>query len=182
MPFAAQPRSYDTLLHEEVASYYADPLGFVLAMYPWGEPGLLEHHPGPDTWQRAFLLDLGVDVRARGFDGHTAVEPIRRAVSSGHGTGKSVMVAFLVDWIMSTRPHSQGTVIANTITQLQTKTWAAIQTWTKRCKTVHWFTLNSERMYRNGYRDSWFCAPQSSKEENSEAFAGQHAADRKSVV
>jgi hypothetical protein len=32
-------------------------------------------------------------------------------------------------------------------------------------------------MYRKGYKDSWFCAPQSSKEENSEAFAGQHAAD-----
>src|SRR6185295_11800776 len=26
-----------------------------------------------------------------------------------------------------------------------------------------------------GYRSSWFCAPQSSAEENSEAFAGQHA-------
>jgi hypothetical protein len=33
-------------------------------------------------------------------------------------------------------------------------------------------------MYRKGYRESWFCAPQSSKEENSEAFAGQHARTR----
>ena len=30
-------------------------------------------------------------------------------------------------------------------------------------------------MYRLGHRESWFCAPQSCKEENSEAFAGQHA-------
>lgn len=30
-------------------------------------------------------------------------------------------------------------------------------------------------MYHTEHKESWFCAPQSSKEENSEAFAGQHA-------
>lgn len=173
----AKAPTYEELLHEEVAHYYADPYGFVLAMYPWREPGPLEGHDGPDTWQRDFLIALGQQVIARGFDGQAAVAAIRYAVSSGHGIGKSVIVAWLVDWLMSTRPHCQGTVTANTITQLQTKTWAAIQRWTKLCKTGHWFTLNSERMYRTGYKESWFCAPQSSKEENSEAFAGQHAAD-----
>ncbi len=170
-------KSYEALLHEEVATYYADPLGFTLAMYPWGEPGPLEQHAGPDTWQCELLEKIGAEVLARAFDGHTAVAPLRHGVSSGHGIGKSVEVAFLVDWIMSTRPHCQGTITANTITQLQTKTWAAIQRWTKLCKTGHWFEINSDRMYRKGYKESWFVAPQSSKEENSEAFAGQHAAD-----
>lgn len=173
--------SYEDLLAEEVARYYADPLGFVLAMYPWTEPGLLEHHPGPDTWQYEFLTKLGEEVQTRGFDGLKTVDPIRFAVSSGHGIGKSVLVAWLVDWIMSTRPHCQGTITANTITQLSTKTWAAITRWTKLCKTAHWFTINAERMYYTGHKESWFFAPQSSKEENSEAFAGQHAADSSSV-
>jgi hypothetical protein len=169
--------SYETLLHEEVARYYADPLGFVCAMYPWQEPGPLEQEPGPDTWQREFLEWLGAQVRARKFDGANAVDPIRRAISSGHGIGKSVLVAFVVDWIMSTRPHAQGTVTANTITQLQTKTWATISRWTRLCKTGHWFEVNAARMYHKQHPKSWFCAPQSSKEENSEAFAGQHAKD-----
>ena len=173
---AIQP-SYETLLHEEVARYYADPLGFVLAMYPWGEPGPLEQEPGPDTWQRAMLEDIGAQVQARRFTGTEPVPAIRLAVSSGHGIGKSVMCAWLVDWIMSTRPHCQGTITANTITQLDTKTWAAIQRWTKLCRTAHWFEINSERIYRKGFKESWFCAKQSSKEENSEAFAGQHAKD-----
>lgn len=180
MSSVATSPGYEQLLHEEVARYYADPLGFVRAMYPWNEPGQLEGEPGPDTWQREMLIDIGRQVKERKFDGHTAVSPIRMAVSSGHGIGKSVMVAWLVDWIMSTRPHCQGTVTANTITQLQTKTWAAIQRWTKLCKTGHWFMVNSERMYRIGYRESWFCAPQSSAEENSESFAGQHAKDSSS--
>ncbi|HYX83235.1 MAG TPA: hypothetical protein VE714_12625 [Gemmatimonadales bacterium] len=167
--------TYDELLHEEVARYYADPYGFVLAMYPWGEPGPLEQETGPDIWQRAILERIGRDVADRQFDGATAVSAIRGAVSSGHGVGKSALVAWLVDWIMSTRPYCQGTITANTIKQLETKTWAAVQKWTKLCRTAPWFVVNDARLYRKGYRDSWFCAPQSSKEENSESFAGQHA-------
>ncbi len=174
----AEPtKDYETLLHETVAEYYADPLGFVYAMYPWRERGFLQEHDGPDTWQAEFLTWLGKEVRKRGFIGGAAVEPIKSAVSKGHGVGGSALAAWLVDWIMSTRPHCQGTVTANTSAQLQTKTWAAVQRWTKACKTGHWFEINNERMYRKGYRESWFCAPQSCREENSEAFAGQHAAD-----
>lgn len=154
-----------------------DPLRFVLDGYPWGEPGPLKDHDGPDMWQAQFLKDLGDEVQAHAFDGQHPVAPIRRAVSSGHGIGKSVVVAWLVDWLMSTRPHCQGTVTANTFTQLETKTWASIQRWTKLCITAPWFVCVSNRMYHRDYKESWFCAPQSCREENSEAFAGQHAAD-----
>lgn len=174
----APKKSYEDLLHEAVAEYYDYPLGFVLFNYPWQQAGtFLEHHEGPDVWQEDFLRRLGRAVRQRAFDGHTAVDPIRMAASKGHGVGGSALAAWLVDWIMSTRPHAQGTVTANTTTQLQTKTWAAIQRWTAAGKTGHWFTLNNERMYRVGYRSSWFCSPQTCDEKNSEAFAGQHAAD-----
>lgn len=183
MPFPNQATatsrasSYDDLLHAQVAEYYADPLGFVMFAYPWGEPGVLASHAGPDTWQTEALVWIGEQVKDRAFDGVHAVSPIREATSSGHGIGKSTLVGFLVDWIMSTRPHCRGTITANTMTQLQTRTWASVQRWTRLCKTAHWFEINTERMYRKGYKESWFCAPQSSKEENSEAFAGQHAAD-----
>jgi len=167
----------ENALADFVGTFYADPLGFVLAAYPWGEPGPLQDHAGPDTWQRAHLESIGAQVRAHGFRGTQAVPAIREAVSSGHGIGKSVEVAWIVDWLMSTRPNCQGTVTANTFTQLQTKTWASIQKWTQLCLTSHWFTVNSDRMYHVDHKHSWFCALQSSKEENSEAFAGQHAAD-----
>ncbi len=157
-----------------------DPLGFVLTMYPWGAPGALQHHAGPDVWQTDFLTALGEEVRARNFDGIHTVMPIRRAVSSGHGVGKSVMVAWLVHWLMSTRPHCQGVVTANTSAQLVTKTWASIQRWLTLCLTGHWFVINNARMYHPAHPTSWFCTPQTCKEENSEAFAGQHAADSSS--
>lgn len=173
---SAVASNVDLMLAEEVAQYYADPLGFVLVMYPWGEKGTtLADHTGPDAWQAKFLTELGDEIRRNGFDGKLPVAPIRRIVSSGHGIGKSTLVAWLVNFIMSTRPHSQGTVTANTFTQLETKTWAAIKRWTALCLTGHWFTVTSNRMYHVEHKDTWFCAPQSSKEENSEAFAGQHA-------
>lgn len=163
-------------LAKAVADYYADPLGFVLFAYPWGKPGPLEKYSGPDEWQRDFLQELGEEVRKRKFDGFTPVMPIRFTTASGHGIGKSVLVAFIVNWIMSTRPHAQGTVTANTFQQLSTRTWATLQTWTKRCITGHWFEVTGERMYHKQFKESWFCSAQSCKEENSEAFAGQHAA------
>ena len=159
-----------------MASTYDDPLGFVLGAFQWGEAGTaLEREAGPDEWQREQLEEIGRQVRARKFNGTDPVAPIREAVSSGHGIGKSVEVAWLILWIMSTRPGAQGSVTANTMTQLETKTWASLQKWTKLCITGHWFTINSEKLYYTGRSEDWFCARQSSKEENSEAFAGQHA-------
>src|SRR5215472_11047583 len=54
---------------------------------------------------------------------------------------------------------------------------AAIQQWTRLSITGHWFTVTSDKVFFRGQKDSWLCSAQSSKEENSEGFAGQHAAD-----
>ena len=93
---------------DEVAQCYDDPLRFVQVMYPWGEPGPLAQYPGPDIWQAEFLRRLGAQVQARAFDRSQPVAPIRMAVSSGHGTGKSVMAAWLVNWIMATCTAASG--------------------------------------------------------------------------
>lgn len=166
----------DEELAEFLEPFYDDPEGFVDACFPWGEPGPLEKLKGPDKWQRAFLRGVGKEVRANAFDGTAPVAPLLRAVSSGHGIGKSTMAAWLVCWIMSTRPHAVGTVTANTYTQLETKTWAAVKKWAALCITAHWFSIGDTRLYHIDNKDTWFCSPQSCKEHNSEAFAGQHAA------
>lgn len=143
------------LLWRQAARYRMDPLGFVQWAYPWGKPGPLEKYIGPDAWQADFLKQLGEEVRKRNFDGHTPVLPIRFITASGHGIGKSVLVAFIVNWIMSTRAHAQGTVTANTFQQLSTRTWATIQTWTKRCITGHWFEVTGQRLYHHQFKESW---------------------------
>jgi len=120
--------SAEVQLAEDVSQYYDDPLGFVLFAYPWGVPGtVLEHETGPDDNQCEFLRSLGEEVRKRGFDGKSPVMPILMNETSGHGTGKSAKGGWLTDWLLSTRPHSIGTVTAGTFSQLEEKTWAAIR-------------------------------------------------------
>jgi hypothetical protein len=171
----AVQESTDLLLADEVAKYYADPLGFVLMAYPWGQTGELEREDGPDDNQREFLNSLGSEVKARKFDGSEPVMPIQMSETSGHGTGKSAMGAWITNWIMSTRPHSMGTVTAGTYKQLEEKTWAAIQRWSKLCITSHWFDIQASGIFHKRYPDTWKAIPQTCKEENAQSFAGQHA-------
>jgi hypothetical protein len=184
----------ESKLIDDMVDFVDDPLGFVMYAYPWDtDPSIqvvklsepwsskygLEY--GPDDWACEFLEELGRKIRENGFDGLNPVDPIREAVASGHGIGKSAITAWLVTFIMSTRPFAQGTVTANTSSQLETKTWAQVAKWTKRCVTSHWFTVNTGRgsmkMYHNDHPEDWFCTAQTCREENSEAFAGQHAAN-----
>ena len=95
-------------------------------------------------------------------------------------THNTTEVAWLVDWLMSTRPNCRGTITANTFPQLMSKTWPALKRWTALCITGHWFVLTAEKMFHKQRPDDWFCMAQTCREENSEAFAGQHAADSSS--
>lgn len=170
---------YEKLLHETVAEFYADPEGFVLAMWDWPVNG----EEGPDAWQTQVLREIGQEVAARGYTGIGNVLPIREAISSGHSIGKSALIAWICIWLMATRPECRGTITANTNEQLEKKTWSAVREWLAKSRVSHWFEINSKMMFRVGdnpktgkpWRSTWFCSPQSCAEENSESFAGQHA-------
>ena len=152
----------------ELAADYADkPLEFVLDCFEGAEV---------DDWQRQFLADVGLAVRERNFnlDTFQPVEPLRFAVASGHGIGKSTLVAFVFWWIMVTRPNAKGRVTANTYTQLESTTWAEIQKWGKVCAFRAWFEITGSKCYHKENKEGWFSVPITCAEENSEAFAGQH--------
>lgn len=182
----------DEQLADDIATFYADPLGYVMFNWDWsGDPSIqmvklpekyrdrFDCEYGPDLWACEFLDELGEDIRERGFDGRIAVDPIQKSTASGHGIGKSTMSAWLIMFIADTRPFSKGTVTANTAEQLKSKTWAELGKWHKRALTRHWFDYNSGRgnmsLVHREHREEWFCTAQTCREENSEAFAGQHA-------
>jgi len=164
----------DIALAEQISHYYADPLGFVLDCFPWGE-GELAGETGPDDNQAEFLTSLGEEVKRRNFDGHTPVKPIRMCISSGHGTGKSAMGAWITWWIISTRPGSIGTISAGTYKQLKERTWSAIKRWGKMCATSGWFEVQAEGIYSKEDPENWKAIIQSCAPENAQSFAGQHA-------
>ncbi len=197
---APEKLTADERLADDLSRFYSDPLGYVMYCFPWdSEPSIQmvilqspykERFPGckwgPDVWACEFLDQLGDEIKKRGFDGRTAVEPIQFSTVSGHGIGKSAMAAWLLKFILDTRPGSIGTVTAMTAEQLRHKTWAQVGKWHKMSLTSHWFDyttgrgsmgLFANRLDRNGesMREQWKCTAQTCREENSEAFAGQHA-------
>lgn len=184
----------ETVLPAMAAHLYDRPLAFVLFAFdwdrdpslrvvklpePWSDAYASEY--GPDAWACELLDHVGGQVIERAFDGRNAVDAIRAAISSGHGIGKSAITGWLVGWIMSTRPNARGVVTANTAPQLESKTWAEISKWNKRSLFGDWFNLTtgrgSMRMVAVGFEESWRCDAQTCREENSESFAGLHAAD-----
>lgn len=162
-------------IEEWVGSCYDDPLRFVRGAYPWGEDGPLKDEHGPDDNQVEYLTALGREVKARGFDGQAPVMPVLMAETSGHGTGKGAKGSWVTDWILSTRPHSDGTVTAGTYTQLESRTWPAIKFWTKLCITAPWFDVMEGGIYSKDFPDTWKVQVQTCKKQNAQAFAGQHS-------
>lgn len=184
----------DGELADILGSLYDDPLGYVMFAFPWDTEKSIQlvkldekykdrfdSEYGPDVWACEFLDDLGQQIRERGFDGRNAVNPIMYATASGHGIGKSVMVAWLTKFILDTRPYSKGVITANTAEQLKTKTWAEVGKWHKMSLTEHWFKYSAARgsmsLTHVDHKETWRVDAQTCREENSEAFAGLHAAN-----
>ncbi|NCH03918.1 terminase [Cronobacter malonaticus] len=169
----------ESLLAEDMGRFFYDPLGWVMYSFEWGR-GELTGFDGPDEWQIEFLRDWGEAIKSNNFDGVKPVDAYRCATSSGHGIGKSALTAWLILYIMSTRPQCKGVVTANTSEQLRTKTWGELGKWKKRCITGHWFEYNNGKgnmnIYHVDHMESWRCDGQTCREENSESFAGLHAA------
>lgn len=157
-------------LIEDVAGFHADPLGFVLYAYPWGEAGQLKDETGPDDWQRDVLNRIGAAVRA----GATVSEAIRMAVASGHGIGKTTLIAWVIQWFLSTHEFPQVVVTASTHTQLSTKTWRELAKWHRLLICAHWFKWTATKFYHVAYPETWFASAIPWSESNADAFAGTH--------
>lgn len=161
---------------------YRDILKAALFLYPWGQEGtVLATAKGPNREQARFFDDLSDEIQVRNFDGINPVMPIKMSVSSGHGTGKTELIGMLAGILMVTRPAMRGTVTANTGNQLATKTWPAIRKYHKLLICSHWFDITSELYWRIGRREDWCIQTATCKEENSDAFQGQHARTSSSV-
>lgn len=161
----------DRALIDRLPLWRDEPLLYVREAFDWGRGDLAEH-PGPDDWQAELLAAVGERLR----DGASMGDALRVAVASGHGVGKSALVAWLILWAMSTRPHLNGVVTANTGTQLDTKTWRELAVWHKRSINAHWFRWTATRFAQVDHPETWFVAAIPWAKERSEAFAGQHAA------
>ena len=160
-----------------LAAYSRKPYHFVIWAFPWGEPGDLERASGPEPWQKEILLDLErglIDIN----------EAIRLAVTSGHGVGKSALVAWIILWAISTCADTRGVVTANTENQLKTKTWVELATWYRRFIARDLFKLTATSLFSSDpeRERTWRIDMVPWSERNTEAFAGLHNQGRRILL
>lgn len=161
----------DTKLLAWLAACKDDPLAFVLGAFPWGVEGTaLADYDGPSPWQREILEAIRVGLL-------TPAEAIQLATASGHGIGKSALVAMIILWAYMTFPDCRGVITANTETQLKTKTWAELGKWFNLCFFANQhFTLTATALLsKDASRErTWRIDMIPWSEKNPEAFAGLH--------
>lgn len=180
-------RALITLLHspEIKDNLYS----FVMCAYPWGQPGTpLEHHRGPRDWQKRDLLDISEHIQHNKDRIDLGLTPAmwKEATASGRGPGKSARVAWMADWMMTTRLGSTTIITANTEPQLKTRTFAEVGKWTSLLLNSHWFDqtvlsvkpaewfaqlVKKDLGIDTGY---YYAQGQLWSEENPDAFAGVH--------
>lgn len=156
-----------------------DPLAFAVSCFRWGE-GELAGHSGPREWQRNVLADIGQRIRA----GESTDEAIRIAIASGHGIGKSALVAMVVLWALVTRIDTRGVVTANTEKQLTTKTWPELAKWHRLCILGAAFTFAATSIHSAdpAHEKTWRIDAIPWSLNNTEAFAGLHNMGRRVLV
>ncbi|WP_416899595.1 MAG: terminase [Minwuia sp.] len=174
---ATDPISDDTI-DQRLSAFRDDPMGFVRWAFPWRVAGTPLHRaPGPERWQADILATIGRRLTEAALQGKGPdTEPVLVAVASGHGVGKSALVAWLVIWAMATARDTRGVVTANTEIQLKTKTWAELAKWFRLSRVRHRFRLGATALQA---RDSeaaktWRIDMVPWSLTQTEAFAGLH--------
>ncbi len=173
-------KSIELELIDAVSQYELDPYGFVMFAFPWGD-GELKGFAGPEDWQRDILLEIGRKLKEGKL---TLEEAIRVAVASGHGIGKSALVAWIILWALSTKEDTMGVVTANTEVQLKTKTWPQLAKWHRLAINRHWFTYTATSIFSKdeAHEKTWRFDMVPWSERNTEAFAGLHNQGKRVVL
>lgn len=176
---AQQEIDIEAQLVDDIAGFTHDPLGYARYAFPWGE-GELKGVDDPREWQSDVMRDIGRQLKNK----TTRHNPIRIAVASGHGIGKSAEMGMLLSWAMSTCEDCKVVVTANTENQLRTKTWPEISKWFRLAINSHWFNVTATAVTANDpeHARSWKADAVPWSEHNTEAFAGLHNKGKRIVV
>ncbi len=159
-----------------LASVSNDPYAFVMGAFPWGEPNTtLEKERGPEDWQKEVLClirDKIINLN----------EALQIARASGHGIGKSALVAWIILWGHTTLVDTKGVVTANTENQLKTKTWAELGKWFHLFIGKEYFRLTATCLYQPDRERTWRIDMVPWSERNTEAFAGLHNKGKRIIL
>ena len=165
-------------LAQDIGSFSLDPVGLVKYVFPWGSERLKT--PGPRTWQGEILDSL----KAHLADPDKRFQPLQIAVASGHGIGKSALIAMIMEWAQSTCEDCKIIATAGTGKQLQTKTVPEVQKWFRLAVNSHWWDINAEsiKVRDPKHHALWRTDFITWNAKASEPFAGLHNQGKRIII
>ena len=117
----------------------------------------------PDDWQKEALYTIAED----GGD--------RLAIASGHGTGKTTVLCWILLWWLCTRRPCKIACTANTANQLHDVLWTELNAWHKKMRAMsNEIEIKSDKVSIVNAPDS-ACHFRVSRRENPESLAGFHS-------
>lgn len=164
------------------------PVDYAIYAYPWGKKDTPLWNKKLRTWQRDLLEEIQDHIVSNRLRMELDLTPklFQKAISSGHGTGKSTIVSILAGWMESCHPGASTIISANTEAQLRSRTFAEITKWNTMAINSHWWEvsgllvkpapwyaekLKSQLKIDTGF---YYCQGQLWSEENEDAYAGIH--------
>lgn len=122
------------------------------------------------TWQQYQLLNAIKAALA-------GEKPRRISVRSGHGTGKSSSLSWVIFWYLFCYKDSQIPCTAPTSTQMHDVLWKELNNWHN--KMPEWmkpmFEISQNYVRVTESPDTWFARAKTASKEAPEALAGVHA-------
>lgn len=150
-----------------------DPLKWANVAWNWGHGDLTNKKIR--NWQAAVMAEIGRHIQ-NPAKRHT---PLRIAIGSGHGIGKSACMGMISNWAMSCWRGARVLATANTENQLRTKTSPEVATWFRRSISASLFSIDTMSIkFREQSELPWVMDLVPWSEHNTEAFAGLHAEGR----
>jgi hypothetical protein len=170
---------FQRVLAQEICEFTHDPLGFSDFAFPWGKRDL-ESSEGPYKWQTEIFELIGNHLQ----NPKTTHQPLRIAVASGNGIGKSAFLSMFTAWALSTCTDAKVLITAGTGKQLATKTQPEMSKWFRLAINNHWFNVKKESISVKNERhaDEWRADLVTWDENNPDAFAGLHNKGKRIVL
>lgn len=116
----------------------------------------------PRPWQAEALAAIGANDRV--------------SIRSGHGIGKTTLLAWLVLWFLCTRRRCKIPVCANSQDQLRDTIWPEIGRWRRKLppELQAMYEVQKERVVLVGDPESCFAVARTASKDNPEALQGFH--------
>jgi len=124
----------------------------------------------PERWQAKAMRSI--------------MEEDRVAVKSGHGVGKSTLLAWIILWWLLTRFPAKIACTAPTSHQLDDVLWGEIAKWYRKLPggLKDLLTVTSDKVFLNAAPNEGFAVARTARKEKPEAFQGFHSQNMLFIV